>query len=647
MPTTAASSASKAASPSNGRTHAAADGALRRLDHGDYPPIESYAVISDCRTAALVQRNGSIDWWCAPRIDSASCFGRLLDWQRGGFCTLKPAGGPHSSFRSYVEGTMVLSTVFSSSGGEARIFDCLVIDEDATNPRCQMLRVVEGVRGRLDFELDLRARFDYGEVKPWLRYHGRRLYSALGGSDGLVISSDVELERRGRHDLYGQFTVRAQERVRLSIEFVEPTVMNSEPPQPKDLDARLDGTIRWWQGWSGQVTLDGMYRPGVIRSAIVLKGLSQLRTGAIAAAATTSLPESPEGRRNWDYRYSWIRDSSFSVRSLTDIGCYREANAFRRFIQRSAAGSAEDLQIMYGVDGERRLTEIELPLDGYGGAKPVRIGNLAARQLQMDAYGELLELTWRWHLLGHSPDDDYWRFLYEVVELAVERWKQPDHGLWEMRGDPQHFVHSKVMCWVAVDRGLKMAEQCMRKVPERRWRNARAEIRAAVEKKGFDAKRGTFVQTFGSSNLDAALLLLPSVGFIDYEDPRMTGTVAAIRADLVEDGLVLRYRTARTADGVGGREGSFLACTFWLAECLARQGQLEEARKVFDRVLATGNDLGLFAEEYDTRGKEMLGNFPQALTHLSHISAAVALTSLQMSSTESNIVHPESELTAG
>ncbi|HKC18602.1 MAG TPA: glycoside hydrolase family 15 protein [Candidatus Dormibacteraeota bacterium] len=604
--------------------------------------MESYALISDCHSAALVQRTGSIDWWCVPRIDSASCFGRLLDWDRGGYCWIRPADKNSTSFRSYVEGTMVLSTVFSSSGGEARIFDCLVItDDDVDNPRCQLLRVIEGVRGRIDFKIDLCVRFDYGEVKPWLRYHGSRVYSAIGGSDGLMISSDVELERQGRHDLSGRFTVRAQERVRLSVEFMEPTQMSSAPPQPKELDERLEHTIRWWQGWSDQVTLDGMYRPGVTRSALVLKGLSQLRSGAITAAATTSLPESPGGRRNWDYRYSWIRDSSFSVRSLTDIGCFREADAFRRFIQRSAAGSAEDLQIMYGVEGERRLTEIELPLDGYRGARPVRIGNLASRQLQMDAYGELLELTWRWHLLGHSPDDDYWRFLYEVVELAVDRWAGPDRGLWEIRGEPQHFVHSKVMCWVALDRGLKLAEQSMRKVPERRWRKARAAIRAAVEAKGYDPKRGTFLQAFGSKNVDSSLLLLPTVGFVDFNDPRMVGTVAAIREDLMEDGLALRYRTGKTADGVGGREGSFVACTFWLSECLSRQGQLDDARVLFDRALATGNDLGLFAEEYDTRSKQMLGNFPQALTHLSHISAAVALTAQQIPSTESNIVDRE------
>ncbi|MGH7764307.1 MAG: glycoside hydrolase family 15 protein [Candidatus Dormibacteraceae bacterium] len=612
-----------------------------------YAPIASYALISDCNSMALIQRNGSIDWWCVPRVDSASCFGRLLDARNGGFCSITPADERHASFRSYVEGTMVLSTVFSSRGGEAKLLDCLVIDTDEPgSPRCQLLRVVEGLRGKVDLELDLQIRFDYGEVKPWLRYHGQRVYTALGGSNGLLITSDVELERRGRHDLTRRFSVRAQDRIRLSITFMDPAQLNSTPPEPKDLDSQLDRTIRWWQGWSDQISLEGVYRPGVARSAIVLKGLSQLHSGAIVAAATTSLPESSGGSRNWDYRYSWIRDSSFSVRSLTDIGCYREADDFRRFIQRSAAGSAEELQIMYGVQGERRLTEIELKLEGYRGSRPVRIGNAAASQLQMDAYGELLELSWRWHLLGHSPDDDYWRFLYDLVELAVDGWRDPDHGLWEIRGEPQHFVHSKVMCWVAVDRGLKLAEQCMRKIPERRWRRARAEIRRFVEDRGYDRKRRTFVQAIGSSNLDAALLLLPSVGFVDYCDPRMVGTVAAIQAGLEVDGLVQRYRTSETADGVGGREGSFLACTFWLAECLARQGRLDEARIAFDRVLATSNDLGLFAEEYDSRADEMLGNFPQALTHLSHIAAAVALTGLQMASSESNIAHRESESTS-
>ena len=616
----------------------------------EYPPIANYALISDCHSMALVERNGSIDWCCMPRVDSASCFGRLVDWEHGGYCSIAPVER-HSSVRSYIEGTMVLSTIFSSRGGEARLIDCLVIAEDAaSNPRCQLLRVVEGVRGKVDFQLDLEIRFDYGEVKPWLRYHGQHLYSALGGSNGLLIASDVELDRRGRHDLTRRFSVRAQERIRLSIEYMTPTRLTSthlESPKPQDLDSRLDETIKWWQGWSAQVSLEGTYRPGVVRSAIVLKALSQNRSGAIVAAATTSLPETPGGRRNWDYRYSWIRDSSFSVRSLTAVGCDREADSFRQFIQRSAAGSAEDLQVMYGVEGERRLNEIELALEGYRGSQPVRVGNAAATQLQMDSYGELLELSWRWHLRGHSPDDDYWRFLYDLVEMAIDRWQQPDQGIWETRGEPQHFVHSKVMCWAAVDRGLKLGEQCLRKVPEQRWRRARAQIRKAVEQDGYDPKRRTFVQAFGSPNLDAALLLIPSVGFVDYHDEKMLGTVAAIRSELVEGGLVLRYQTEKTADGVGGKEGSFLACTFWLAECLAHQGRLEDALDAFERALGTSNDLGLFAEEYDTHAGEMRGNFPQGLTHLSHIAAAVALTELQMPSVESNSPSQDSAMIRG
>ncbi len=595
-----------------------------------YPAIADYALISDCHSMALVGRTGSIDWCCMPRIDSPSCFGRILDWERGGYCSIAPVDAKQASFRSYMEGTLVLSTAVSSSGGEARVLDCFTIREGGRDqPYGQLLRVVEGIRGRVDFKLRLVPRFDYGEVRPWLRYHGQRLYTAIGGSHGLAISSDIELERVGRHELGCGFSVRAQERVRLSIQFFAPHQLERDVPavpEAAELDRRLEATIQWWQAWSSQVRVDGPFVPGIIRSAIVLKALSNAPTGAIAAAATTSLPETPGGARNWDYRFSWIRDSSFSVRSLADIGCVKEADGFRRFIERSAAGAADDLQIMYGVNGERRLTEITLPLDGYRGARPVRIGNAASGQLQLDAYGELLDLSWRWHLRGHSPDDDYWRFLVDLVDTAAARWKEPDRGMWEIRGQPQHFVHSKVMCWAAVDRGLKLADACMREAPVRRWTSVRRQIRAAIEGKGYDRKRRTFVQAFGSKALDASLLLLPSVGFVDYGDDRMVGTVAAIRNELEEDGLILRYQLKKTADGLEGKEGSFLACTFWLAECLAHQGDIEQAREVFDRVLATSNDLGLFAEEYDTTSREMLGNFPQGLSHLSHIAAALALS---------------------
>ncbi len=597
-----------------------------------YPPIADYGLISDGRSMALISREASIDWCCMPRLDSASYFGRLLDWERGGHCLIEPVDCDHASSRSYLEQTMVLSTTFACQGGEARVIDCFTIPEaEGHSAAPRLLRVIEGVRGRLDLRLTIAPRFDYSEVKPWLQYHGRKLYTAVGGNDGLLISSDLELERSG-YQLQRTFTIGAETRIRLSMQYRNPSDLYSEalvPAGSRQLDRELEETIEWWRKWASQIELEGSYRPGVLRSALVIKALANPRSGAIAAAATTSLPEALGGARNWDYRFSWVRDSTFTVHALSDVGCYEEAARFRRFIQESAAGSADDLQIMYGLGGERRLTEIELPLEGYRGSRPVRIGNAAAKQQQFDVYGELVELSWRWHQRGHSPDDDYWRFLVDLVEKAVDLWQQPDRGLWESRGEPKHYVHSKVMLWAAADKGLRLAEDCLRRAPIERWQKARDQIRKAVEQKGYDAKRNTFVQTFGSENLDASLLLLPSVGFLDYKDPRMVGTVDAIREQLTESGLVLRYKTEETDDGLQGREGSFLACTLWLAECLAQQGRLEEARQSFEQVLSTSNDLGLFSEEFETQSTQMLGNFPQALTHLSHISAALALTRLE------------------
>jgi GH15 family glucan-1,4-alpha-glucosidase len=356
---------------------------------------------------------------------------------------------------------------------------------------------------------------------------------------------------------------------------------------------------------------------------MVLKALSQARSGAIAAAATTSLPEAPGGSRNWDYRASWVRDSAFALRSLAELGYTAEADGFRRFIQRSAAGSAQELQIMYGLGGERRLVELTLDdLEGYGGARPVRIGNAAARQRQHDVYGELLDLAWAWHERGHSPNAGDWRFLTELVNAAAERWRTPDRGIWELRGRPRHLVHSKVMCWVALDRGLRLAADLGFGAPVARWTAARAAVRAAVERHGYDPGRGVFTQAFDRPELDAALLLLPSVGFVAWDDPRMLRTVDAVRRELEINGLLLRYRAP---DGLDGAEAAFVACTFWLAECLAWQGRTAEAHAAFARASATANDLGLFAEEFDPATGTLLGNFPQALTHLSHIAAAVAL----------------------
>jgi GH15 family glucan-1,4-alpha-glucosidase len=591
-----------------------------------YPPIADYALIGDCHSSALVSKSGSIDWCCMPRFESGSVFGRLLDWDNGGYCAIFPASRAAASARAYVEGTQVLVTTFRDHGGEARLFDCFTMHRGgARDPYQQLIRVVEGVRGRVNLDLVISPRFDYGEVRPWIRQHGVRFYSAIGGNDALVVTGDPDIAPTKGHDLVAQIPIRAGERCRLSIQFVRPELLDHEgvpQPDPDEIDRRLQQTIDWWRRWVSRVRIDGPYASAVKRSAIVLKCLNNAPTGAIVAAPTTSLPEAPGGSRNWDYRYSWIRDSAFTVRALAELGAEAEADGFRRFIERSAAGSAEDLQIMYGVGGERRLVEFELEAEGYRGAKPVRVGNAAAKQTQLDAFGSLLDLAWRWHLRGRSPDDDYWRFLVDLVDAAAERWREPDSGIWEVRGTPKHFVHSKAMCWSTLDRGLTLARECSRKAPERRWRAARNEVRRAIETKGYDRKRGVFLRSFGSREVDASLLLLPSVDFVEYEDERMIRTVDLIRDKLMDEGLLRRYRSA---DGLKGEEGVFLSASFWLSECLARQGRAEEAVEVFDRTVSTANDLGLYSEEFDVRTGEMLGNFPQGLTHLSHISAALAL----------------------
>jgi GH15 family glucan-1,4-alpha-glucosidase len=589
-----------------------------------YPPIGDYGFIADCHSAALVSRGGSIDWCCMPRVDSSSCFARLLDWDRGGHCSVEVDDLEDTS-RQYLEGSLVLETTFRAKDAEARVTDCFTMREGgARDPHRQLLRVFDGVRGETRFRVALVPRFDYGDVRPWIRKEGTSLFSAIGGDDGLLVWTDGDSIEPGEdHDLAVELTVREGQRLRLSIAYMAPDELDAcdlEPLDPEELDHRLDYTLDWWRSWEDSSNGEA---PDAVRSAAVLRGLQHAATGAIAAAATTSLPERIGGPRNWDYRYSWIRDSAFSARTLAELGFEAEADHFRRFAQRSAAGNVEDLQVFYGIGGERRLDETDLDLDGYRGSRPVRVGNGARDQLQLDAYGELVGVTWRWHKRGHSPDDDTWRFVRELVDAAAERWREPDCGIWEWRGDPLHFVHSKVMCWSAVDRGLKLADECELDAPRKRWRSALDEIRDAVESEGYDSERGTFVQAFGSKELDSALLLIPSHDFVAYDDERMIRTADAVREELGESGLLMRYRED---DGLGG-EGAFLACSFWLVECLAKQGRHDEAREAFDRALETRNDLGLFSEEYDPEKGELLGNFPQALTHLSHISAAVALSS--------------------
>lgn len=593
----------------------------------EQPPIGDYALLSDCHTAALVSSSGSIDWCCMPRFDDGSMFGRLLDWERGGHCSVAPVDERRTPFRDYLDRTLVLETTFRVEGGEARLLDCLLAPPSETrDERRRLLRVVEGRRGTVRFAIEVMPRFDYGEVEPWLRHHGSGVFSATGGDDGLLVWSDAELEADGA-GLRGEVTVRPGERARLLIAYMRPEQVDAGAwvlPEPGELDRRLEDTVAWWRDWAGRLRVDGSDAPGVVRSALVLKALAYAPTGAIVAAPTTSLPETWAGERNWDYRYSWIRDSALAARSLARLGAEPEADAFRRFVERSTAGGANDLRIAYGIGGERRLTELEVGhLAGYRGARPVRVGNAASLQRQLDAYGHLVTQSWRWYRRGNPPDDDYWRFLLALVDTAIETWREPDAGIWELRGEPRHFVHSKVLAWAAVDRGLRLAEECMRKAPERRWREARDEMRATIERDGYDDDRGVFVQAFGAPDLDAALLRLPVYGFVDFRDERMVRTADAIVDELATgDGLLRRYRSD---DALPGAEGTFLCCSFWLAEVLARQERHEEARAVFDRALATANGVGLFAEEYDAERGEMAGNFPQALTHLAHVEAALAL----------------------
>jgi GH15 family glucan-1,4-alpha-glucosidase len=604
----------------------------KNSDQSGCPRIGDYGYIADCHSSALVSKNGSIDWCCMPRIDSASCFGRLLDWEKGGYCQIVPEG-PYQTSRRYLKDTLILETTFRTESGEARLIDCFPMRKGGRHePHQQIVRVAECIKGNITLLVNVVPRFDYGAIKSWIRSYRKDHFIALGGKDGLLISGDMRLDMKHRHHLTGRCVLKAGDKVRLSIMYRSPEVLDEgiiDVPDGEELDRRVEETIRWWHSWSSQGNIDGPCAELARRSAVVLKGLSNAPTGAIAAAATTSLPEFPRGSRNWDYRYTWIRDSSFTVRSLAEIGYVREADGFRRFVERSTAGSADELQILFGVGGERRLSEYVIDeLSGYRGARPVRIGNAAEKQIQLDVYGELLELSWNWYKRGHTPDDDYWEFLVELINAAGKNWRNPDQGIWEMRGKPRHFVQSKAMCWVALDRGIKLAEQLGRDGPIEVWKRERDELRRTIETKGYDKSRGVFIQAFDHPVMDSSLLLLPIFNFVDYGDERMVLTTNAIMEDLGNDGLLYRY--PQGDDGMTEGEGVFLACSFWLVECLAQQGRHDEADTVMRRALSTGNDLGLFSEEYFVATGEMLGNYPQGLTHLSLIAAAVALNRCAM-----------------
>jgi GH15 family glucan-1,4-alpha-glucosidase len=594
-----------------------------------YPPIADYGFISDCHSMALVSITGSIDWCVMPRVDAHSVFGRILDWERGGFWQIRPNLEAYNCSRCYVTGTLILETTFKTGDAEVRLYDCLATRAGGREtPHNQLIRIVEGVKGSMLITVALVPRFDYGLLKPWLRHvnNGGDI-TATGGHQGLLISGDVPLEKRDHAGCFGDFTIREGERRHLSVVYRRPHELDAErieAPDGDEIERRFRETEKWWDTWSSQAKYSGPYKKEVLQSAVVLKGLTNASTGAIAAAATTSLPEQIGGSRNWDYRFSWVRDSVFTVRSLATLGFRREAERFRRFIERTAAGEASEIQVMFGVGGERYMPEHQLPdLEGYQHSSPVRIGNAASRQLQHDVFGELLHLSYSWHLWGNSPDGDYWAFILQLIERTIEIWRKPDHGIWEVRGKPRHFVHSKAMCWTALDRGIRLAEETRREAPVEKWKAERTAIRDLIEEKGFDKERGVYIQAFGHPHMDASLLLLPIFDFIPYDDERMIRTTEEIQEKLKRDGLIMRYPD--DTDGLDGQEGNFLCCVFWLAEVLAGQNRLAEAREVFETACATANGLQLFSEEFDAEKKLMLGNFPQGLSHLSMISAAVAI----------------------
>ena len=595
-----------------------------------YRPIGEYAFLADCHSTALVSREGSIDWACFRRFDAPSVFGRLLDHDRGGHFSITPhRSSPDQEFtweRSYVESSLVLDTTITTPTGRALLREAMVMHEGgADRPYHQLVRLVTGLEGTVELDVELAPRFEYGLTRPLLRTHEPGAHSALGGAEAVVVHTDADLsiDDRGAR-LVGSVAVSAGDRLRFCLTSQAAHRLEPSCCLPDDIELHLDETIAWWQRWTRRLRVEGPHADLCRRSAIVLKGLTCAPTGAVIAAATTSLPEEIGGTANWDYRFSWVRDSSLVLEALAHLGHPEVAQGFRDFLLRSAAGRADDLQIMYGPYGERRLTEVELELEGWNGSRPVRIGNAAAFQTQLDVYGHLLDAVDTWHEDGAEIDPDERRFLRDAVDLAALRWTEPDQGMWEVRGPARHFVHSKVMCWVALDRGIRMAD--VLDVDDARlasWKTTADEIRDAVVTRGVDPA-GHFRQHFDTHEVDASLLKLPLVGFVDASDPRMVATVAAVQRDLAMApwGFVHRYRTHG-----GEREGVFLLCSFWLVENLALQGRRDEATALFERLAASSNDVGLYAEQLHPATGAQLGNFPQAFTHLGLVSAAARLWS--------------------
>ena len=603
----------------------------------DFPPISDYAFLSDCHSLALVARDGSIEWAAFHRFDGRPVFARMLDRDIGGFFRVAPTEADAKIGRRYLPGTNVLETTFTTPSGVVTLTDFMPVEPDPEEvgvahrlgSRHSLIRVVRGVSGAVEVGLTFRPRFEYGLTTPYITELADDLVVATGSADALLLESEIgPLPRDGQGGVDASGVVNAGDERVISITWSTPSGLEASRIPHAEAIAELDSTVRFWQRWTEQTGYTGPYKDAVERSALAIKGLSDGKTGAVIAAATTSLPEEIGGGRNWDYRYTWVRDSTTMLVALRRLGHDYECRRFSEWIRETTAGRASELQIMYGIGGERILTEAELPhLSGYRDSGPVRIGNGAWDQVQHDTYGWLLASTWFSNAhageSGEHEDPHYERFVEEVVELAISEFDVVDEGIWEVRGGAQHFLFSKLMMWLAVDLGVRLVEDHdgADAVPEH-WRTARDEMRRRIETEGVDPERGVFTQAFGSTALDAAALQVPNLGFLPADDPRVLATIEAIDDELSENGHIYRYRTE---DGLEGDEGTFVFCTLWMVTALARSGQVERAKERFEMVLSHANDLGLLAEEIDPHSGEQLGNFPQAFSHVGVISAALTI----------------------
>lgn len=585
--------------------------------------IEDYAMIGDCHTAALIGRDGSIDWLCLPRFDSASTFGALLGDEDHGRWLLAPAAsltGEATSTRSYLPDTFTLVTTWTTTTGEVEVTELMPHGDR----RADIIRRVRGVSGTVQMHVDLRVRFGYSDALPWIRQtpeEGDHALVAIAGPDAIVVRGP-ELTAQN-HSHQADFSVAEGETVDLTLTWYP---SHRQPPPRIEVARRIRETTKWWRDWASSADRAPEYPDAVRRSLLVLRALTHEDTGGIVAAATTSLPEQFGGQRNWDYRYVWLRDASLTLEVLLDHGFLAEADAWRSWLLRSIAGDPSDVQIMYGLAGERRLDEYELAtLPGYEGSSPVRVGNGAFLQYQGDVFGEVMVALQAARRLGAAEDDFSWPLQRALMTYVEENWMRPDNGIWEIRGPQRHFTHSRVMVWAAFDCAIRAVREFGLEGPADRWQEIRDEIRDEIEQRGWDAERGTYTQYFGSEGVDASLLQLPQVGYLAPDDPRMVSTVEAIERELLHDGLLLRYRTDTGVDGLPAGEHPFLACSFWLVEQYASSGRMDDARVLMDRLVSFTNDVGLLSEEYDVAGDRQVGNVPQALSHLALVRAADAI----------------------